>query len=242
VKPITIMPKFSQTRNVRNFLVLMDGLSMGEGEGRFGVVFGRAGRGKTRTAQWYAARKGCVYLRVREVWDTSQLDFLRSLLRELGARESSIPHRKGPCFQAIVDRLLPSPRPIFIDELEKLPRKFLGIVRDITDMTTAPIILVGEEGIYSHMKSSRRVWSRTWQQLEFEPITAADTITYARETTGLAFSPAVAQIFINASGGDFRLVRRDIVNLVQLANAKQTTDVDEKLAQQACKVGLSGRS
>ena len=241
MKKITVKPTFVQTKNVRNFQVMMDGLDLGAGEGRLGLVFGRAGRGKTRTAQWYMAQKGCVYLRAATVWRTSELDFLRSLARELGARESAIPHRKGACFRQIVDRLMGVPRPIFIDELEKLPGAFLDIVRDITDMTAAPIILVGEEELRACMRNNRRVWSRTWQQLEFLPITAADIITYGREATGLAFSPAVAQVFLKSSGGDFRIVRRDTANLVQIANAKGTLDIDDEMASQACQVGLTGR-
>ena len=45
MKQIAVKPVFVQTRNVRNFQAMMGGLALAEGEGRLGLIFGRAGRG-----------------------------------------------------------------------------------------------------------------------------------------------------------------------------------------------------
>ena len=42
MKQIKVKPTFVRTKNVRNFEVLMDGLALGEGEGRLGLVYGQA--------------------------------------------------------------------------------------------------------------------------------------------------------------------------------------------------------
>ena len=76
-KPVFI----ESTKNVRNFKVMMDGLELGAGEGRLGMVYGRAGRGKTRTSQWYHAHNGGVFLRMQTIWRTSELEFIRALCR-----------------------------------------------------------------------------------------------------------------------------------------------------------------
>lgn len=236
---LQVIPTFVKTRNVRNFEVMMDGLGLSAGEGRLAVVEGRAGRGKTRTSQWYAANNGCVYLRVATVWRTSELEFLRALCRELGIRQP--PHRKGPCFTDIVDILMGDPRPVFIDELEKLPPYFLDLIRDISDMSAAPFVMIGEEEVVPYMRRNRRVWSRTFQHLHFDPINAGDIIFYFSESCGVKIDPAVAAIFHGSSGGDFRIVRRDMLNLVHLANAKGTSEITGAMAKMAVKTGLSGR-
>jgi DNA transposition AAA+ family ATPase len=239
MKKIQFNPVFVKTKNVWQFEYMMDGLALGAGEGRLGLVYGRAGRGKTRTSQWYGAHHGCIYLRVATIWRTSELEFLKALYRET-AHTDTAPYRKGPCFVEIVDRLLSDPRPVFIDEIEKLPRHFLDLVRDLSDMSTAPFILIGEEELLPCMRRNRRVWSRTFRQLEFMPITEGDIVSYIGEAAGLTISVPVAKILRANSGGDFRIIRRDLLMLIHLANSKGTTEVDEKLARMAVKAGLNG--
>jgi len=240
MKNLQLNPVFVKTKNVRNFEVMMDALELGAGEGRLGMVFGRAGRGKTRTSQWYAANNDCIYLRVATVWATSQLDFLRALCRELEVLNP--PKRKGPCFQEVVDRLVADPRPVFVDEIEKLPGAFLDLIRDLSDISCTPFVLVGEEELVAHMKKNRRVWSRAYQQLEFEPISVADIIVYGQQAAGLRLDIPVAGILHSATDGDFRLVRRNMLSLVQMANAKGPDGpITPDMAKLAVKTGLTGK-
>ncbi len=238
-KIIKLKPVFVKTKNVRNFEVMMDGLELNAGEGCLGMVFGQAGRGKTRTSQWYAANNNSVYLRVATIWRTSELDFLKALCRELEVLTP--PSRKGACYTTIIDILLDSPRPIFIDEIEKLPRAFLDLVRDLSDMSMCQFVLIGEEELVSYMRQNRRVWSRTFQQLEFKPIDISDILVYAKDSSGLQLTPKVAAIIHQASQGDFRIVKRTMLEIVKMANAKQVDEVDEKMAKLATKAGLIGR-
>ena len=241
-KRIQIQPVFVKTRNVRNFEVLMNGLDLGAGEGRLGLVHGRAGRGKTRTAQWYAAHNACIYIRMMTVWRTSELEFLKNLCRELGV--VSPPHRKGPCFIEIIDRLLVNPRPIFLDEIEKLSSHFLDVVRDLADLAKIPVILIGEAELPVVMRRNARVWSRTQQELEFDPISSADIVYYFGESTGkgVNLSPKMVEIIEKASSGDFRLVRRALLNLIQIVNGggDGPGKVTEQMVKIAVKTGLNG--
>jgi len=239
MKQLQLKPVFVKTKNVRNFEVMMDGLAMSAGEGRFGMVWSRAGRGKTRTCQWWHAHNPSIYIRTMKIWAKSDIEFLKDFARELGMIEP--PHRRGICFREIVDRLIDDPRPVFIDEIEKVPGMIMEIIRDISDITTAPFIFVGEEELYSVMERNRRVWSRTYQQLKFDPIDAADIIMYASDASGLKLELSVAAILHKASGGDFRIVRRDMLNLIQIAEAKGTRDITEDMAKIAVKTGLTGR-
>lgn len=237
MKRLQFKPTFVKTKNVRSFEEMMDGLSASDGEGRLGLVWGRAGRGKTRTAQWWAAHHNAVYLRIATVWRSAEGDFLRALCRELGIIDP--PHRKGALYAAAVDRLIEEPRPVFVDELEKLPRYFLDLVRDLSDMSAIPAVLIGEEELVSYMKQNRRVWSRTFRQMQFEPIQPSEIVMYAAETSGLRLSATVAKVFHEASGGDIRLVKRDLLRLIDLAAGKGTEEITDDLARMAVKVGLS---
>ena len=237
-KMMKLKPTFVKTKNVRNFEAMMDGLSMSEGEGRLGMVFGQAGRGKTRTTQWWSANNAAVYMRITTIMRGSELEFLASLCRELG--NLAPPRRKGTCFTEIIDNLLDTPRPVFLDELEKLPGFFLDLVRDISDLSMCPFILVGEEELTAYMRRNRRVWSRTFQQMEFAPIGVADIIGYAKEAAALSLSPDTAGVFHAASGGDFRLVKRDLLSLMQIAAGKGSDDITVDMAQMAVKSGVRG--
>ncbi len=231
-------PVFVKTKNVRNFEVMMDALALNEDEGCFGMVYGQAGRGKTRTCQWYGAHNDCVYLRVLQIWCHSELEFLRGFCKAAGIIEP--PARKGPLFQAVIDKMIEDPKPVFIDEPEKLPMKFSEILRDMTEVAGMTIVVVGEEELVPFMKQVRKTWSRTFRQLEFQPIDIPDIILYAKESTGLKLSIDVASILLKASDGDWRPVKRAILNMVQYANANETREISEKATRLILKSALTG--
>lgn len=235
----TFQPVFVKNRNVRNFSVMMDGIALSGGEGRLGLVYGQAGRGKTRTVQQYAAHNDGIYLRMQTVWRTSELQFLQELCRELGHVGRPI-HRKGPAFAFAVDRLIESPRPIFLDEIEKLQGFFLEVIRDLSDMSTAPVILIGEEELKSVMQRNRRVWSRTFQQLAFEAADVADGMIFAKEATGLQLTPDLANLLHRRTGGNMREMKRTLINLVQILNARGTDAITPETIEVAVKTGLEG--
>jgi DNA transposition AAA+ family ATPase len=242
MEQVKFTPSFVQTKNVRAFDTMMQGLLLGkggsgEGDERLGCVWGRAGRGKTRTVQAWAAKNGCVYIETVSIW--SELDFLQKLAYELGALK--VPNRRGRCFEAVVDGMSQTGLPIFIDEIERLGQKYLEIIRDLVKITGGIIVLIGEEELPHLMQQNRRVWSRTYRAMEFEPVSQADVITYVRQCTGLTLSAEAAEIMHNASGGDLRIVRRDTINLTHARKSlSRTGEVDAELAKIACKQGLRG--
>lgn len=239
---LKLKPTFIKNKNVRNFTVMMDALELSQGEGRLAVVTGRAGRGKTRTAQWYAAHNECVYLRVVSIWRSSEAGFLRALCRELGV--ANPPSRKDAAFFTAIDTLMENPRPVFLDEPEKLPSSYLNLFRDLTDMTAVPFVLVGEENIESWMKQGRRrVYSRTFQRLEFDRIEVSDVIVYAKDATEgkVALSPELAGMIHRDADGDFRMVKRSMINLVHVLKAQESYQVTEEMVRIAIKMGLKAR-
>lgn len=245
MKPVKFTPAFVRTKNVRNFEVMMESLKMAQGDGRFGMVWSEAGRGKSRTTEWWYAHHESTYIKTKYIWRTSELEFLWDLANEL--RVTTPERRKGRVFTQIVEKLIAEPNPVFIDEIERLSRGFLEIIRDLTNLTGAPFILIGEDELVSFMQQNRRVWSRTYQHLHFEPVTASDIIYYVKETTGLAVSPEVAAVLekggvpVGIKNGNFRIVKRSLLALVQIVNSNGSgSEVTVKMAKDALKFGLSG--
>lgn len=242
VKQLTVKPVFVRNKNVRDFEVMMDALAQSKGEGRMGMVFGQAGLGKTRTAQWYAAHNRCIYLRMLSIWKTAEIDFLSALAREAGI--ASPPKKKAWVFAEIVERLLPDPRPIFIDEPEKMPRPYLELFRDLSDTTTCPIIMIGEEELPGYLGRDRRIWTRTFYIQEFERLQVSDIMSYALEAADMKVSSEVAAVLLRSgdghrvTDGNFRVVKRALMTLAQIMNSYQTTEATAEMAVMAMKKGL----
>ena len=236
---IRFFPKFVNVKNVRNFQAMLDALLLSAGEGRLAAVIGPAGRGKTRTAQWYAANNRCTFLRCLSIWRQSELGFLQALCRELGVKK--IPHRKDPAFLAAMDALnAQGGRPVFIEEIEKLPRLHLELVRDLSDLSAAPFVLIGEDELQSHMQQVTRIWNRTFQLLEFEALGLGDVVMFARESAGVELGREVAEMLHSAASGCFRVIKRDLIALVNIMNARGKAEPDLEMAKVAIKQSLRG--
>lgn len=234
---LQIKPVFVKTDNVVGFEDLMDGLTMLSGEGRLGLVYGRAGRGKTRTAQaWHANNKNSIFLRCLNIWRSSELGFLQNLCFELGVID--IPGRKNAAFMAALDVLNPD-TVIMIEEIEKLPYMFLELIRDFADLKGCAVVLIGEEELLSLMRRNRRIWSRTFRQMEFKPIGPSDIINYAFQAAGMKISADVAGSLYRSSEGDFRIIKRNLSNLADICNINDTAEPDVKMADVAIKRALS---
>jgi len=240
---IQFTPTFVQTKNVRSFETLMKGLMLARdgslGDERMGCVWGRAGRGKTRTVQTWAARNGCPYIETVSVW--TELDFLQKLCLELGIRQA--PGRRGKCFELIAEAMARQNKPVFVDEIERFGQRYLELARDLVKITGGVIVLIGEEELPSLMQRNRRVWSRTYRALEFEPVSATDIVMYVDQCTGLKLNAEAVEVMHKASGGDLRIVKRDTVNLAHTASSlRRIGEIDGEVARIACKFGLKGRA
>ncbi|MEM1425788.1 MAG: ATP-binding protein [Cyanobacteria bacterium P01_H01_bin.130] len=106
-----------------------------------GLAFGPTGSGKTTAATMAANEFNAVYVRARAVWTPNAM--LGDLCRSLGGRTHA---RAADNFDEVVRLLGLGGRPLFIDEAEyvmELRDKGLDILRDLHDVTTVPILLIG---------------------------------------------------------------------------------------------------
>jgi type II secretory pathway predicted ATPase ExeA len=235
-------PKIVNTRNVSGFGAMMDGLMLArsghqDGDERLACVWGRAGLGKTRTAQIWAANNAAVYLETVRLW--SEMDFLHALCRELGIVKPTC--RRGRAFAEAMEVLLNQPRIVMVDEIERCGQRMLEVVRDLAKLTGGVFVLIGEPELVHLMKQNRRIWSRTYREMEFTPSSPADVVTFVNQTTGLKLSPGAMTVLHDSSGGDLRLIRRDTISLVHVINSMgREGEVSRETAEIAVKQSLKG--
>ena len=180
-------------------------MAMGAGAGFPGMVMGtgKAGTGKTRAARALFAEHGGVYLRAMQ--GMSQAAFLQTLCFEVTGTE---PHGSMRCKRAIIQTLGDEPAPIFVDEPERLHTDRLEDLRDIHDMTGAPIVLIGELALETKVNARSRLNDRIPEafRVSFGEISSADVLLYAEQAASLALTPAAAAYVKKHTQGNFRRV------------------------------------
>lgn len=198
----------------------------------FVLAYGQAGRGKSVAADRYHYQRGGAYLRVWQNW--SQTSFLQRLLFEVRGKNTDMPRHTGNrCKELIVQALEADCKPLFIDEADRLKIDRIEDLRDIHEMTGAPIVLIGEEGIFGLLSERRRIWSRVAYEIEFGPISPAEIALYAMQAAGLDINLELAAEMARKTEGDFRLVRNMCLLLEKAAKAQEAFKVDREMLETA---------
>jgi hypothetical protein len=228
---------FVHTQNVKNFIGAMKEAEKAVKEPVLLVFHGQAGRGKTETARYFAAQEGWVYCRALKGW-MSELWMLQDICFEMGI--NPVPSRKKTAFEAIKENLRKNPRPVLLDDTDKMSEQLLEWVRDMADITFVPFALIGEKLIMHKMQKERRIWSRTLRAVSFDPISSTDILFFAKQASDLALTSQQAEILRDSSDGDFRLVKRDIRKLEEIWNANRGAKISDDMVKAAIKMGLRG--
>lgn len=198
----------------------------------FVLAYGQAGRGKSVAADRYHFQRGGAYVRVWQNW--SQTSFLQRLLFEVRGKNTDMPRHTGNrCKELIVQALEGETRPLFIDEADRLKIGRIEDLRDIHEMTGAPVVLIGEEGIFGLLSERRRIWSRVVHEIEFGPISPAEVALYAMQAAGLDVPLELAGEIAQTTEGDFRLVRNMCLILEKTAKAQGSFSVDRQMLDTA---------
>lgn len=224
-------PKFIYTENVRQFMSMMSMVEKRVGTDSLGMVSGRAGRGKTRTAKWYAVQNGCPFIESKRDWTV--LWMYQDILEAYGVPRQNAPHRKKPAFDMIIDLSNDRQVPVLVDEADLVGPRLLESIRDLCKITKVPWVLIGEESLPTLMNRDRRVWSRRCASLEFQPMSSADIVAFSREAAHLAIKGDAAAIIQRATGGDIRLIELVLSLGEEIANANKVAEISCETAQAA---------
>lgn len=206
--------------------------ALGAGRGYPAIVmnYGEAGAGKTIAAQSLYSEFGGFYQRAFE--GMSLAAFLQELCYKV---DGSRPHGSNRCRQGLLSRLGDRPRPLFVDEADRLHVSCLEALRDIHDETGSPIILIGEMGLPTKVNARSRINDRIPEafRVYFNAITRTDVAMYAAEAADLSLSPEAAAVVHTETRGNFRRVHNAILTLENAARADGRREIDADFVRAA---------
>ncbi len=189
------------------------------------LVDGDTGVGKTKTITWYHNTCNGVYVRAMRVWSP------QSMLQKISSRLGLA--ARGSCAAMaddIAGMLTISQRPLFMDEIDEIVQgrradDLLETLRDIHDLSGAPIVLVGETGIAQKIAHLRRLTGRMLYEVHFEPQDDADAERLAKELCRVDIQPALVHHLNRQAGGLTRLILVGLHRITSYASARGKTAV-----------------
>lgn len=212
---------FVETRNYLQFIAAMTALeARGSAECRLVVVDGLPGLGKTTILQRWAAMEACVYLRAKTNW--SPYWMMAELLVGLGVQ--NIPHghenRFRACIEALSDRYQASQTArqqfaIIIDEADHVSGRsaLVDTIRDFTDLTEVPFVLVGMGRIRDNLTKHPQTASRISRYVRFEPADIDDVRMFLAEKCDVPVAPDLAAFVAQATRGFNREILEAVVSI-----------------------------
>lgn len=196
--------------------------SRAEGLPGMGLVYGPAGYGKTFGCSWLRNRCDGIYIRALAVWTPT--DMLAAICGELGEPPGG---RLALMMDRIISRLRDRPRPLMIDEADYIvdSKRMVESLRDLHDQSTAPVILIGMQGIEQRIKGRRQLTGRLLQWVGFRPADLEDVEMMARYLCEVEVEAALLDLLHRDTGGSARLVVVGLTRIEALGKARGISPV-----------------
>lgn len=190
-----------------------------------GVVHGDTGQGKSTACAWLNNKVHGVYVRARALSTPSS--FLGSILHELDIE----PARScAGMVDQIVERLALSGRPLMIDEADYVAEKIrlTETLRDIHDLSTVPVLLIGMAGITRKLDRRRQLSGRLAQSVEFQAMDAEDARAVADALCDITVGDDLLADLNEKAGGEIRRVVVGLGRIEQRAKQLGQDHLDRK--------------
>ncbi|MER8964461.1 ATP-binding protein [Mesorhizobium sp. M0808] len=181
------------------------------------VFSGRSGDGKTKSAVYGANKYLAAYVECGQF--TTARSLLMQILIELGET-----HPRGSIEElktnAIMLMVADPRRPLIIDEAHFIAKKrFVDLLRELTDKSGAPVIMIGEEMLPKYLEEFERVHNRVLEWLLAVPCDAEDFgLLVANRCPGIEIASDLAAAILDKTKGN---TRRIVVNLTKVVEASQ---------------------
>lgn len=182
-----------------------------------GLVHGETGYGKTTAVTWLINRVNGVYVRAMATWTPAAM--LGAMLHEVD-REP-----KGSCARMttdLVEALAQTGRPVFVDEADYLidSKKMTESLRDLHDMATVPVVLIGMGGIDQKLAHRKQLTGRVLEDVKFQPADAADARLIADQLCEVKLRDDLLARVHRASRGGVRHLVVALARIEQFAKAR----------------------
>ncbi len=216
---------FVKTHNVKRFIGLMNNLIDKSNEvPKMGLVYGDPGLGKTQTAVWWATKNEAVYVRAQNKMTNKWL--LEKIVYELGESPS---RKMADLIEQCISHLRLKPQVIIIDEVDYLINrmKIVETLRDLHDLTGAPVVLIGMQESKTKLGKYRHLYDRISEILEFKPFSKEDVEVIVEELSEIKISDEAREIFFEKKNR-FRQIIKGIALLENLAKTNGLLKIDTK--------------
>lgn len=192
-------------------------LNRAHGMPGMGLCYGPSGLGKTTGIAWLATRQHGVF--VRAMATSTPTSLLETICRELNIAARG---RVAQTVEAIVAKLAESGRPLFVDEADYVveQRRLVDTLRDLHDLSSVPVILIGMAGIDRRISLSPQLSGRMAQWVEFKPCTAEDARLLARELCEVSVADDLLGELHTRAGGSVRNIVVGLSRIEQFARSR----------------------
>jgi len=134
------------------------------------------------------------------------------------------------CLEAIEEGARFARKLVIIDEADKMPLRYIEMLRAINERCSLPLLLVGEEELYAKLANVPRLKSRVRKPIvKFMPIDIVDVSAFYKIAIGLTIQPEVANELCNRANGDFRVVVNDAMAIVNILNTSGLSILDSSI-------------
>lgn len=187
-----------------------------------GLVHGETGYGKTTAVTWYINHCNGVYVRALSVWTPAAM--LGTILRELGRQA------RGSCaamMTDIIEALALSNRPLFVDEADYLvdSKRMSESLRDIHDMATVPVVLIGMGGIDQRLATRKQLTGRLMADVLFQKLSQDDARLLAKELVDVTVRADLVDALNQQAVGSARLLVVGLQRIEQWAKSRGLSSV-----------------
>lgn len=221
------------TPSVSRFKALADDLSAPDGtmSSSIGMAIGTAERGKTHSAKWYVQENPNASY-VLFVDGSTKTQLLRDICESVAHTR---PHSFGECLSVLEENCKYARKLVIIDEADKLPVRYLEIIRALNERCQLPFLLVGEEGLKTKTDRIPRLRSRIRNPIVlFDRTHAVDVAAYYHEAAGIDITPSTADRLVRHAQGGFRSIVNDSIAISKMAKASGLVTITDNMLDKLC--------
>ena len=228
-------PVFVETENVKRFHAGLSALRRrGAEEACLMVLDGKPGLGKTTLmTNWIAqVQNKSVYLRAAAEW--SPMWFLSDLLADMRLpADRTFQGRYRQVFEEFLARqhaaeLAGDTFALVIDEADHISRRrqIMETVRDFSDGTGVPVVLVGMGRIRQNLTRYPQIASRVSQYVEFREASREDVALFIAQMCDVPVADDLVQLTHTASEGFNREIKEAIATIERFARRQRGRDFE----------------
>ena len=219
---------FIKTRNVRNFIGLVEALkSKPKNIPKMGLIYGEPGLGKSQTALWLACKYDGIYIRA------SNLMTSRWLVEEIVREMDELPrYLTSDNFNVVISKLIQKPKIIFVDEIDYLMNNYKSVetLRDIHDKTDCPIVFVGMGLALRKLERYKHLYDRFSEIVKFETFGVNDIAQIINQLAEIQFTPDSIE-YIHNKYNRFRQIVQLINQMENFAKDNDLTEINLEVIQ-----------